>query len=69
VAVVDGWLQTENIAVSNYPGWYIPVGLTDLRSFLCAGYMHNSAYLGDAISVLVVRIFHFWCRTVTNRAI
>jgi hypothetical protein len=67
--LVYGWLQTEDIAVSNYRGWYIPVGLMDLRSFLCAGYMHNSAYLGGAISVAVVWVFHFWYRRVTKTAV
>jgi hypothetical protein len=68
LGLLYGWLQTENIVVSNYRGWYLPVGLTDLRSFLCAGYMHNSAYLGGAVSVPVVWIFHFWYRAVTKGA-
>jgi hypothetical protein len=32
--------------------------LKELRPYLCAGYMHNAAYLGGALSVPAVWRFH-----------
>jgi hypothetical protein len=46
-----GYYQTEHVDLSDYHGWYIPSGLMHVRNFLCAGYMHNSAYLGGLLSV------------------
>jgi hypothetical protein len=62
-------LQTENVALADYHGWYVPAGITDLRSFLCAGYMHNSAYLGGTIAVPVVWAFLVWYRAVTKKSV
>jgi hypothetical protein len=53
-----GYLETASIDVSNYRGWYIPSDVLDLRRFLCAGYMHNSSYLGGVLAVVVAWIFH-----------
>lgn len=47
-----GWLQTKNINPADYGNWYVPDNLTELRRFLCAGYMHNSSYLGGTIGIL-----------------
>ena len=57
-----GWWQTETIDVSNYRGWFVPPNVADLRRFLCAGYMHNSAYLGGALSIPAAWLFHLIVR-------
>jgi hypothetical protein len=62
-----GWGQTETIDLANYRGWFIPPGVTELRRFLCAGYMHNSAYLGGALSIPLAWLFHLTFR-VRNAA-
>jgi hypothetical protein len=53
-----GYLQTANINLSAYQGWYIPSDLKQPRNFLCAGYMHNSAYLGGVFAIPVAWLFH-----------
>jgi len=35
-----------------------PREVVDLRRFLCAGYMHNAAYLGGALSIPAAWLFH-----------
>lgn len=59
-----GFRQTESIELSRYVGWFIPDGVEHLRRFLCAGYMHNAAYIGGALSIPVAWLFHvtFWLR-------
>lgn len=52
-----GFLQTRNINLADYQGWYVPESVTDLRRFLCAGYMHNASYLGGTISIFIACIF------------
>lgn len=54
-----GHFQTANLDAGDYREWYIPDDVTDLRRFLCAGYMHNSSYLGGALAIPVAGIFHF----------
>jgi hypothetical protein len=54
-----GWMRTQTIDVVNYRGWFIPADVNDLRRFLCAGYMHNAAYLGGALSISVAWLFNF----------
>jgi hypothetical protein len=62
-----GYLQTQHIDVAEYRGWFIPEDVTDLRRFLCAGYMHNSSYLGGVLAILVAWAFHIVVRMrVTN---
>jgi hypothetical protein len=48
-----GCLQTTEIHRADYAGWFIPDTVSDLRRYLCAGYMHNAAYLGGALGILV----------------
>lgn len=57
-----GYIQTQTIDLFTYSIWYIPDGVHDLRRFLCAGYMHNSAYLGGVLAIPVAWAFHFWVR-------
>ncbi|HMD61763.1 MAG TPA: hypothetical protein VKG78_10035 [Opitutaceae bacterium] len=47
-----GYGATAHIELSQYAYWYIPPNVAHLRRFLCAGYMHNSAYLGGIVGVL-----------------
>jgi hypothetical protein len=56
--LVYGVFQTQSIDFANYRGWYLPVGLEQPRRFLCAGYMHNSAYLGGVLAIPVAWIFN-----------
>jgi hypothetical protein len=58
VGLAYGWWQTRSIDLRAYTGWYVPAGLNDVRAFLCAGYMHNAAYLGGAVAIPVVWLFH-----------
>jgi hypothetical protein len=51
-----GYTQTRHIDLADYRGWFLPPGVA-VRSFLCAGYMHNAAYLGGALAVPVAWAF------------
>lgn len=64
-----GWLQTEHIEMAEYRGWFIPKDVTNLRRFLCAGYMHNSSYLGGLLGILVAWAFHVGIRVRTKDAV
>ena len=57
-----GYLQTEHIDLADYRGWYVPADVMNVRRFLCAGYMHNSSYLGGALAILVAWAFHIVVR-------
>ncbi len=57
--LVYGYFQTQTIDLAAYEGWYIPAGLTNIRRFLCVGYMHNSAYLGGVAAIPVAWAYHF----------
>ena len=57
-----GWSHTATINLAAYRGWFIPTGVTNLRRFLCAGYMHNAAYLGGILSIPVAWLFHILLR-------
>lgn len=61
-----GYFQTAHIDVLDYRRWFIPDDLTDLRRFLCAGYMHNSSYLGGVLAIPVAWIFHIVMRFKTQ---
>lgn len=56
--LVYGFLQTSSIDLAAYQNWWIPSDLENVRRFLCAGYMHNSAYLGGVLSIPVAWIYH-----------
>jgi hypothetical protein len=58
VGLVYGWRQTGTINLVSYRLWYIPANTQELRRFLCAGYMHNAAYIGGALSIPAAWIFH-----------
>jgi hypothetical protein len=61
-----GWVRTQTIDIANYRGWFIPPDVRDLRRFLCAGYMHNAAYLGGVLSIPVAWLFSFIFRRATR---
>ena len=61
-----GFLHTVQIDPADFLGWYIPGDVTDLRGFLCAGYMHNSAYLGGILAIFVAWAFHILVRVKTK---
>ena len=63
-----GYFQTAHIDVAEYRGWFIPDDVTDLRRFLCAGYMHNSSYLGGVLAIFVAWAFHIVVRVRTKDA-
>jgi len=56
-----GFIQTSNIQNGGHVSWYVPGGVTNLRRFLCAGYMHNSAYLGGILSIPVAWTYQIIC--------
>lgn len=64
-----GWCETRNINLASYRGWFIPDDVVDLRRFLCAGYMHNSSYLGGTLAIFVAAIFHVVVRIKTKKEI
>ena len=64
-----GWFQTRNFNLSDYRGWFIPNDVVDLRRFLCAGYMHNSSYLGGTLAIFAAAIFHIAVRIKTRNRI
>ncbi|MBK8465447.1 MAG: hypothetical protein IPL32_06410 [Chloracidobacterium sp.] len=61
-----GFIQTSAIHIADYQNWFIPSNVVDLRGFLCAGYMHNSAYLGGLISIFVAWLYHILVRLKTE---
>jgi len=60
--LVYGFFQTSTFNLANYPGWFVPTGLENPRRFICAGYMHNSAYIGGALGIPVAWLFNIWFR-------
>jgi hypothetical protein len=67
VGLVYGWRRTETIDLATYRGWFIPTDVNELRRFLCAGYMHNAAYLGGGLSVPVAWLFHLIFRARNSK--
>lgn len=61
-----GYAQTATVDVAQYRGWFIPEDITNLRRFLCAGYMHNSSYLGGVLAILVAWVFHILVKLRTK---
>jgi len=61
-----GYLQTTNFNVSQYRGWFIPDDVVNLRRFLCAGYMHNSSYLGGMLAIVAAWIFQITVKRRTK---
>jgi hypothetical protein len=57
-----GFVQTATLDLNDYAGWFIPPDLEQPRNFICAGYMHNSAYIGGAAAIPVAWLFHFFYR-------
>jgi hypothetical protein len=66
VGLAFGWLRTETLDLANYRGWFIPLDLKEVRPFLCAGYMHNAAYLGGVLSIPVAWLFNLIFRQATR---
>jgi hypothetical protein len=66
--LIYGYFQTTHIDLTQYRGWFIPDDVTDLRRFLCAGYMHNSSYLGGVLAILVAWAFHVLVKMRTKDA-
>jgi hypothetical protein len=60
--LIYGFVQTRTFDLANYSGWFIPHGLDNPGRFLCAGYMHNSAYIGGALGIPVAWLFNIWFR-------
>lgn len=56
--LVYGYIQTRHYDLLSYQGWFIPKGLMHTRSFLCAGYMHNSAYIGGVLAIPATWLFN-----------
>lgn len=66
--LVYGVVQTSTLDLSNYRGWFMPRELEFPRRFICAGYMHNSAYLGGAAAIPTSWLFHFFYRRWSKHA-
>jgi hypothetical protein len=61
-----GYFKTASINPADYRDWFIPDDVVNLRRFLCAGYMHNSSYLGGVLGIVVGWIFHVAVRFRTK---
>ncbi len=61
-----GWFATRTISIADYEGWFIPNDVVNLRRFLCAGYMHNSSYLGGTLAIFIAAAFHLVVRIRTQ---
>lgn len=57
-----GFIQTSNLNLADYRYWYLPNHVVEIRRFLCAGYMHNSAYFGGVLSILVAWVYHIFIK-------
>jgi hypothetical protein len=68
LGLLYGYVATQHIDLTQYHGWFIPRSVTDLRRFLCAGYMHNAAYLGGAAALPVGWAFHLLVALHDKRA-
>lgn len=64
-----GCALTSQVDLASYQGWFIPDGLEQPRNFLCAGYMHNSAYLGGVLAIPVAWAFHFRLKRSASRRV
>jgi hypothetical protein len=64
--LIYGYFQTPHVDLADYHGWFIPEDVTELRRFLCAGYMHNSSYLGGVLAIFVAWAFHIGTRSKTK---
>jgi len=62
-----GFFQTATLDLAHYANWFVPRGLEHPRSFICVGYMHNSAYLGGLLAIPVAWLFHFVYRVRAAR--
>jgi hypothetical protein len=60
--LVYGYLETRHIDLADYRGWFIPKDVTNVRRFVCAGYMHNSSYLGGTLAIPIAWMFHIIAR-------
>ena len=63
-----GYWQTRGIDLGEYRDWFVPNDVVNVRRFLCAGYMHNAAYLGGGLSILVAWVFHIVVRVRSDTA-
>ncbi|HEV7926315.1 MAG TPA: signal peptide-containing protein [Verrucomicrobiae bacterium] len=66
--LIYGYCQTAHIDLAEYRDWFIPADVTNLRRYLCAGYMHNSSYLGGVLAILVAWAFHILVKLRTKSA-
>ena len=57
LGLLYGYVQTTTFDLNEYQGWFIPENLEQPRRFLCAGYMHNSSYLGALVALPVAVLF------------
>jgi hypothetical protein len=62
VGLLYGFIQTQSFELAEYVGWYIPENLEQPRRFLCAGYMHNSSYLGAVVALPLAITYQIWRR-------
>jgi len=62
LGLLYGYIQTSSLNAADYRDWFIPASLQDPRRFLCAGYLHNSAYLGGVLSIPVAWAYQIYIR-------
>jgi len=57
VGLVYGYVSTRTIDPAAYRHWYVPEDVVALRRFLCAGYLHNSSYLGGLLGIAAAWLY------------
>jgi hypothetical protein len=67
LGLLYGYIQTTTFELNDYGGWFIPEGLEQPRRFLCAGYMHNSSYLGALIALPIAILFQVHAKHRYNK--
>lgn len=57
LGLLYGVLETRTMDLAGYQHWYLPEDVVHLRRFLCAGYMHNSSYLGGLLGIAAAWLY------------
>lgn len=57
-----GFMRTKQMNLADYQHWFIPDDIVNLRRFVCAGYMHNSSYLGGLLGIGAAWVYQLRCK-------
>jgi len=57
-----GYFRTASGDLDRHSQWFVPSNILYVRRYLCAGYMHNAAYLGGAVGAIGFALIHYVAR-------